>query len=50
MDIGNNIGTFIKILEQTKLQRYKTYARMCVYMDFTKEIPKAVNLTWEQED
>jgi len=49
-DIGNSLGEFVKVSEQTKLQRYISYARICVYMDLSKELPEAIRLNWEDEE
>ena len=49
-DIGNALGEFIKVSEQTKAQRYTSFARICVYLDLSKELPKAINLSWEDEE
>ena len=49
-DIGNSIGEFVKVAEQTKIQRYMTYAHICVYMDLSKDLPKAISLNWEDEE
>ena len=46
----NDLGKFIKILEQTKAQRYMTYTRICIYMDLTNEVPEAIKMSWEDED
>ena len=43
-DIGNSIGEFVKVAEQTKIQRYTYFARICVYMDLSKDFPEAVSL------
>ena len=43
-DIGNTPGEFIKIEEQTRIQRYTTFAWICVYMDLSRELPEAINL------
>ena len=40
----------MNILEQTRAQIYTTYARICVYMDLTKELPEAIKMSWEYED
>ena len=42
-DIGNTLGEFIKVAEQTKAQRYTSFARICVYLDLSKELPKAIS-------
>ena len=49
-DIGNSIGEFVKFVEQTRLQRYTTFARICVYMDLSKDLPEAVSLKWDDEE
>ena len=49
-DIGNTLGEFIKVAEQTKAQRYTSFARICVYLDLSKELPEAINLNWEDEE
>lgn len=49
-DIGNSLGEFVKVSEKTKLQRYISYARICVYMDLSKELPEAIRLNWEDEE
>ena len=48
--MGDILGKFIKIYEQTKAWRHTTYERICVYMDLTKELPEAIKITWEDED
>ena len=37
-DIGNSIGEFVKIAEQTHLQRYTNFVRIYVYMDLSKDL------------
>jgi len=49
-DIGNTLGNFVKVSEQTKLSRYTSYARICVYMNISKDLPEAINLSWEDEE
>ena len=38
-DIGNNMVTFIKISKKNKEKIYTSYARICVYMDLSKQLP-----------
>ena len=38
-DIGNVIGNFVKVAEQTKRMRFVSFARICVYLDISKELP-----------
>ena len=49
-DLGNCLGKFIKISEQTKIQRYTAYAQICVYIDLSKELPEAIKMIWNDED
>ena len=49
-DLGKTIGKFFKSLEQTKEVRYISYARIRVYMDLSRELPEAINLSWEDEE
>lgn len=42
--IGNGLGKFIKTTEETKLRRYTTYARICVYMKLGKVLTDSVSL------
>ena len=49
-DLGNYLGSFIKISEQTKIQRYTAFARICAYMNLSKELPEAIGMIWEEED
>ena len=42
--IGNSLGNFIKIAEETKLRRYTSYAHICVYMHLDKALSDSVSL------
>lgn len=44
MDIGNNLGVFIKATEETKTRRYTSYAWICVQMHLTKALVDSVSL------
>lgn len=46
IDIGNAIGSFIKVAEQTKRMRFVSFARICVYLDISKELPSSIKLSW----
>ena len=48
-DIGNSLGEFVKIAEKICLQRYTTFARICVYMDLSKDLLEAISLNWDDE-
>ena len=43
-DIGNTIGEFVKVAEQTKQQWYIYFSRICVYMDISKDLLEAISL------
>ena len=49
-DIENALGTFVKSLEQMKVGRYTIYARICIYLDLSKPIPKSIKLQWRDEE
>ena len=43
-DIGNALGEFVKIAEETKMRRYTSYAHICVCMRLDKPLPDSVSL------
>lgn len=43
-EIGNALGEFINVAEETKLCRYTSYALICVYMDLKQALPDTVSL------
>ena len=49
MDIGNTLGNFIKVSEQTRQRKYILYAKICIYLDISKDLPDGIKLTWEDE-
>ena len=49
-DIGNALGRFVKIADQTKKMRYVSYACICVYLDISKELPENIKLSWQDEE
>jgi len=46
-EIGNALGEFIKVAEDTKFCRYTSYARICVYMDLKQALPDTVSILHE---
>ena len=42
IDIGNTLGIFVKVSEQTKQMRYTFYARICLYLDISKDLPDGI--------
>ena len=44
-DIGNGLGEYIKTVEETKLRRYTSYARICVFMHLDKALRDSVSLS-----
>ena len=50
MDIGNTLGNFIKVSEQTRQRKYISYARICIYLDISRDLPDGIELTWEDEE
>ena len=49
-ELSKCLGSFIKILKQTKSQRYTTFARICIYMDLSKALPEAIRLLWDDDE
>ena len=49
-DIENTLGEFIKVAEHTKVKRYTSFSRICIYMDLSKELHAAINLNLEDEE
>ena len=49
-DIGNLLGNFVKVSEQNRQISYTSYARICIYLDISKDLPDGIDLTWEDED
>jgi len=43
-DIGNSLGVFIKVVEETKFRRYTSCARICVHMHLAKALMDLVSL------
>ena len=50
MDIGNSLGNFIKVSEQTRQRKYISYARICIYIDISRDFLDGIELTWEDEE
>jgi len=46
MGIGNTVGRYVKSSEATKLIKYTSCARICVYMDISKAIPGSITLEY----
>ena len=50
MDIENTLGNFIKVSEQTRQRKYISYARICISLDISRDVPDGIELTWEDEE
>jgi hypothetical protein len=48
--IGNPLGSFIKISEITKVAKYTSYARICVYMNVVGALSDAVTITYQDNE
>lgn len=44
-DIGNGLDEYIKVVEETKLRRYTSYAHICVFMRLDQALPDSVSLS-----
>ena len=49
-DIGNALGVFVKVEDQTKRMWYVSNARICVYLDISKELLTSIKLSWHDEE
>ena len=49
-EIGNAIGEFVKVAEETKLCKHTSYARICVYMDLKQPLPDTVSFFHEDSE
>ena len=50
MDIENTLRNFIKVSEKTRQRKYISYARICIYLDISRDLPDGIELTWEDEE
>ena len=48
--IENTLGDFVKVADQTKQQRYTSYARICVYMHIAKTLTDSIMLSHEDTE
>ena len=48
--IGKTLGNFVRTTEQTKMNKYTSYARICVYMHIAHALPHAICLSHEDND
>ena len=44
------MGTFIKVSKQTRQRKYISFARICIYLDISRDLPDGIELTWEDEE
>ena len=44
------MGIFVKVSKQTKQIRYTSYARICLYLDISKDLPNGIELSWDDEE
>lgn len=47
--IGNTMGAFVKVVESTKIGKYTSYARLCVYMNIAEPLPEYMELEYHDE-
>jgi hypothetical protein len=48
--IGNTLGSFVKVSEVTKVERYISYARICVYMNIVGALPVLIVVSYRDEE
>ena len=49
-DIENTLGNFIKVSEKKQQRKYISYARICIYIEISRDLPDGIELTWEDEE
>lgn len=49
-NIGNGLGEYIRTAEETKLRRFISYARICVFMRLNEALPESVSLSQRDEE
>jgi hypothetical protein len=49
-DIGNTLGNFVKIADQTKTNKYTSYVRICIYMHIAKSLSDSICLSHEDTE
>ena len=49
MDIGNTLRNIIKVSKKTRQQKYISYAWICIYVDIFRDLPKGIELSWQDE-
>jgi hypothetical protein len=49
-EIGNKLGKYVKTMEATLKGRYTSYARICIEMDVSGALPKAISLEFMDEE
>ena len=49
-DMGNGLGEYIMAAEETKMRRYTSYARICVFMQLNEALPESVSLSHYDEE
>ena len=48
--IGNTLRVFVRVSEQPRWNKFTSYARICVYMDISRELLEGLKLTWEEKE
>ena len=49
-EIGNTLGSFVRTSDQTRINKFTSYARICVFMHIAQAIPDAICLSHEDND
>ena len=49
-DIGNTLGSYVRVAKQTKHKKYTSYTRICVYMHIEKALLDSINLMHEESE
>ena len=49
-EIGNTLGTYVKSADQTKMYKFTSYVRICVYMHIANTLLDAICLSHDDSD
>ena len=49
-EIGNTLGFFVRMADQTRMNKFTSYARICVFMHIAQALPDVICLSHEDSD
>ena len=49
-EIGNTLGSFVRTADQTRMNKFTSYAKICVFMHISQALPDVICLSHEDSD